>query len=135
MLEMIVFEHIENSEARGASNRIAAERAEKFHAIVEAGGDFRSGDDGSEREGISDGLAEHHDVGDDVLRFESPEVRAEAAEADLHFVGDADATGRADVLVGFGEIAGRKNNLAGDAGERFGDVRGDSAAFGRLIHA
>ncbi len=31
--------------------------------------------------------------GTDVLGLEGPEMRADAAEADLHFVGDADAAG------------------------------------------
>ncbi len=128
-LEMLVFEDVQNSESRGAGNGIAAEGAEEFHAVVEACGDFWSGDDCRERECISDRFAEHHDVGDNALRLEAPEVRAETAEADLHFVGDADAACGADVLVGFREISGRKNNLAGDAGQRFGDVRCDAAAL------
>ena len=98
---MLFFEDVQNSESRGAGNGIAAEGTEEFHAVVEACGDFRSGDDCRERESISDRFAEHHDVGNDVLRFEAPEVRAEAAEADLHFVGDADTARGADVLVGF----------------------------------
>ncbi len=126
---MLFFEYLQNRESGGARYRIAAEGAEEFHSIIETCGDFRSGDDCSKREGIADRFAEHHDVRNDSLRLESPEVRAEAAKADLHFIGDADATCGANVLVGFREISGRKNNLTGDARHSLGDVRSRAAAF------
>ena len=114
-LEMLFLEYVENGESRGACDGIASECAEEFHSVIETCGDFRSGNDGRERERISDRFAEHNDVRDDSLRLESPEVRAEAAEADLHLIGDTDAACGADVVVSFGEIAGRKYDLAGDA--------------------
>ena len=52
--------------------------------------------DGAQRVAVADRLAQRDDVGHDALRLEAPEVRADAAEADLHLVGDADpARGRA----------------------------------------
>ena len=55
--------------------------------------------------------------GTSALRLESPEVRADAAEADLHLVGDADGAGRARVPVGGREVPGRKHDLPA-AGEQ-----------------
>ena len=128
--QFVFAQHIEHGQTCGARNGIAAEGTEKFHAVGEEVGDFRGGDDGGQREGIPDGFAEHDDVRDDVLSFESPEMGAETAEADLHFVGDADAAGGADVKRKPSvEIAWRKNNLSGDAGRSLGEECGDFAAF------
>src|SRR5271169_2303929 len=126
---MLFFEYVQNSEARRARNRVSPEGAEELHSVVEACRDFWASDNRGEGESISDWLAEDHNVRNNVLRFESPEVRAQAAETDLHFVGDADAARCADVLVGFGEISGWKNDLAGDTRQRFGDVGRDAAAL------
>jgi hypothetical protein len=76
LLEMLVVENVEDRETGGAGYRIAAEGREEFHAVDEGRGDFRSGDDGGERKSVADGLAEHYNVGNDVLRFESPKVSA-----------------------------------------------------------
>src|SRR5580700_2786528 len=127
---MLLFEYGQNGEARGACDRISAKGAEELHPVVETSSDFASGDHGRQRERVSDGFAQHHNVRDDALRLESPEVRAETAETNLHFIGDAYAAGGADVPVGFGEISGRKNNLAGDTWQRFGDVRCDVTPSG-----
>src|SRR4029077_2722899 len=113
-LKVLFLEHIQNGESRSACDRIASKSAEEFHAVVETRGDFWSGDDGRERERISDGFSEHHDVWNNVLRFESPEMRAETAKPDLPFIGDADAACSADVLVSFREISRGKNNLTRD---------------------
>ena len=57
--------------------------------------------------------------------LEAPEMRAGAAEAGLHFVGDAHAAGGAHVFVGVLEIAVRKHDEAADALDGFGDEAGD----------
>jgi len=101
-LKIFFTQDLEDREAGGTGDGIAAECAEKFHAVVEGSGDFSSGDDGGERKSIADGFAEDDDVGNNLLRFETPEMRAEAAEADLDFVRDADTTRRAHVFVDFG---------------------------------
>src|SRR5579862_2988205 len=126
---MLVFKYIQNGQTCGTGYGIAAEGAEELHTVIETGGDFTGGDDCGQWERVSDRFSEDDDVRDDALSLESPEMCAEAAEADLHFVGDADAACGADLFVSFGEIAGRKNNLAGDAGQCFGDVCGDAVAF------
>ena len=58
-----------------------------------------SGDYRREGETITYRFAEDDDVRNNILRFETPEVRAEAAEAYLDFVGDADTAGGVDTSV------------------------------------
>ena len=60
---------------------------------------MRRGDHRGERAAVADALGHRDDVGNHALRFEAPEMRARAAKAGLHFVGDAHAAGRADVFV------------------------------------
>src|SRR5256885_1594207 len=74
----------------GARHRIAAERAEKLHSIVKRIGDLLCRDDCRERERVADRLPQDDDVRNDALRFESPEMRSQTPESNLHFVGDAD---------------------------------------------
>ena len=74
------------------------------------------------------------DVGNHALRFKAPEMRAGAAEAGLHFVGDAHAAGGADVFVSVLEIAVRKYHEAADALDGFGDEAGDLARRGEVDH-
>lgn len=76
LLEVLVAENVEDRETSGAGNRIAAEGREKFHTVGERRGDFWSGDDSGERKGVADGFAEDHDVRNDLLRFESPKMKA-----------------------------------------------------------
>ncbi len=89
---------------------------------------------------VADRLAHGDDVGHHPWRLERPPMAADAAEADLHLVGHADAAGGAHHRVDFPEIAIRQEHLAGDAGDRFrqeqagrttlpghlGDLRGDA---------
>src|SRR5579859_1340752 len=126
---MFRFEHIQNSESRGARDGIAAKGAEELHSIVETGGDFKRRDDGRKRKSVPDWFSEHHDIRDDTLRFESPEVGAQAAEADLHFVRNAYSARGANVLVCFREISGRENDLASDTRQSFGDVCSHASAI------
>src|SRR2546429_9821361 len=62
-------------------------------------------------------------------RFESPEVRPQTPEADLHFIGDRHRARGAHVSVNFFEIFRRKNNLSADAWQTFRDEQGDATAF------
>ena len=83
--------------------------------------DLRRGDDGGERRAVADALGHGDDVGNHALRFEAPVVRARAAEAGLHFIGDAHAAGGAHVLVGVLQIAVGENDEAADALDRLGE--------------
>src|SRR5262245_6743821 len=121
-LQTFISQHVEDGQAHRAGNWIATEGAEKFHSIVECVRDFAPCDNCSEGKGIADRLTEHNDVRHGMLRFESPEVRAEPAETDLYFVGDADAACCADVTIDFGQIVRRKNDLPADTGKRFGNI-------------
>src|SRR6266850_7965847 len=91
LLQLFFFKNIQNRETRCASDGIAAERTEKLHPIVEGVGDLTFGDNRRDRKRIADRLAKNHDVGNHILRFESPEVRAQAPKSHLDFIGDADA--------------------------------------------
>src|SRR5215510_9173721 len=77
---------------------------------------------------VADRLAENDDVRHDLLRFESVEMRADAAVRRLHLVGDADAAGATHVRVNGGEIPGRKNELTADAGAALRDECADAIA-------
>ena len=57
-------------------------------------------------------------------------MRADAAKAGLHFVGDADAAGRAHVAEGRGHVRVGKDDLPATAHERFTDEGGDPAPVG-----
>ncbi len=76
LLQALVAENVKDRKAGGASDGIAAKSREKLHAVSEGRGDFRSGDDGGKRKGVADRFAEDHNVGNHVLRFESPKMSA-----------------------------------------------------------
>lgn len=116
LLKILVAQHIKNGKTGCTGNGIAAKRAKELHAIIEGSGDFRRRDDSGKRETVGDGFAKDEDVGDDILRFEAPEMRAKASEADLDFIGYANPAGRAHVLVDLGQVPRRKNDLAGNTG-------------------
>src|SRR6266478_5289466 len=130
LLQLFFLKNVQNREPRRASNGIAAKRTEKLHAIVEGIGDLTRGDNRRERKRIADRLAKNHDVGNHILRFESPEVRAQASKSQLNFIGDADAARCAYVTVHRREITRRKYNLPADAGQCFRNICGDAASFG-----
>src|SRR5687767_1729489 len=83
--------------------------------------DLRRGDDGRERTAIADPFGHGHNVRDDTLRFESPVMRAGAAEARLNFIRDANTAGGANVFVSVPQIAVRKHDGAADALNALGD--------------
>src|SRR5208282_2293593 len=89
----------------------------------------RGGHNGRKGERIADRFAEYNDVWHGGLRLKAPEMRSQAAETDLHFVGDAHGTSSSHVPVDFAEITRRENNLAGNAGERFRDERSGTPPF------
>lgn len=55
------------------------------------------------------------------MRFESPKVRTEPAEADLHFVRNAYTAGGANVMICLSQIFRREDDLAADTGKSFRD--------------
>ena len=92
-LQPFLRHHVEHREPDRARDRVAAERAEEFHPVVERRGNRRRGDHRANRMPVADRLAEDDDVGDDALGFEGVEVCAKATVRGLHLVGDADAAG------------------------------------------
>src|SRR5262245_39245148 len=121
-LQPFVAHYIEHCEPRRAGNGIAAERTEKLHSVIKLARNLARGDHRSERERISNRLAEHHDVRHNALRLESPKVRAEPTESDLHFVSNTNATCGANVAIYLGQIVRWKDNLPADAWQSLRDV-------------
>src|ERR1051325_8829910 len=112
-LQVLFLDHVEHGEADRARYSVAAECAEEFHAVVERARDLGRGDNGAERMAVADWFAEHDDVRYDVVVFEGPEVRADAAVSGLHFIRNANATGRTHHFIHVAQVAWRKNDLPG----------------------
>src|SRR5256885_16534299 len=93
LLETFVANHVEHRESNRAGNRVASERAEKFHSVCESLGDFRSRHDCGKRERIADWFSKDNDVRRDSLRLESPEMRTQSPEPHLHSAGNANSAG------------------------------------------
>src|SRR5690606_16912002 len=110
-LKALLLDDLENGTALGHGNGITTESIE-VDAGGEGLGDLRGGDDGSEGAAIADAFGHRHDIGDDTLGLEAPEVGAGAAEAGLDFIGDAEATGGAGVRVGVLQVAVREDDGA-----------------------
>ena len=62
------------------------------------------------------------------MLFEAPEIMAEPAITDLHFVGDAEAAAGAHLCIDLGEIPVRQRNAACIAVDRFADEAGKAFA-------
>src|SRR6516225_11243836 len=95
-------------------------------------GDFVRGHHRGERAAVADAFGHRHDVRDDTLCFEAPEMGPGAAKAGLDFVRDAEAAGSTDVLVRLLEVTFRKYDGAADALNGFGDESGDAAGGGEI---
>ena len=97
--------------------------------------DLRCGDDSAERRAVPDPFRHANDVGNNILRFETPIVRARPAETGLHFIRDADAAGGAHVFVNVLEVAIWKNHAATDTLNRFRDEAGNLTGRGVVDQA
>src|SRR6267154_5148235 len=99
LLETFVANHVEHRESNRAGNRIASERAEKFHSVRESLSDFGSRHDCGKRERISNRFAEDNDVRHNCLRLESPEMRTQSPESHLYFVRNANSSRGANQTI------------------------------------
>ena len=61
-LQVFVCDHVEHGQSHGARNRVAAKRAEEFHAVVERVGNRASGHDGSGRSVLAYRLESEDDL-------------------------------------------------------------------------
>ena len=84
-------------------------------SLRERSGDFRRRNHRAERTTVPDSFRHRHDVWNHALRFESPVMRTSPTETGLHFIGDANAAGGADMFVSVLEIIVGKNNATADA--------------------
>src|ERR1043166_3366453 len=105
---------VEDGAALRADDRIAAEGVE-VRALRERGGDVRCCNDRAERATVPDSFRHCHDVGNYVLRFESPVMRAGPTESGLDFISDADSAGGSDMFVSMFQVSIGKNNAAAHA--------------------
>ncbi len=113
--EPLVLYGLEDGVGHGAAHWVPPVRVEVLHlGVGEAVGQGLGGDDGRYGVTVAHGLAHGDDVRDGLLlvRLEGPPVRAHSAEADLDLVGDADAAGLANQLVGAAEERFRVDDLA-----------------------
>ncbi len=105
---------------RGAGTghyRIAAEGAEEVGFRAKSLDDRALGDHRTQRIAVADRLTQGDEVGYDVMHLDTPEMRAAAREADLHFVCDNEPTGSPHLLhdpreIALGDIW---NAIAGEA--------------------
>ena len=113
-------DHVEHREPDLGRHRVAAERVEVLHPGHERGGDLRRRDDRAERVAVADRLAHRDDVGHDAVGSKPQKCVADAAEADLHLVGDAHAAGGAHVRERRREVAvaGRRSGRRSPAATR-----------------
>src|SRR5260370_4348127 len=110
LLQLFFFKNIQNRKTSSAGDWITAKGAEKFHPVVKGIGDLRRGDHRRERKRIADGFAENDDIRNHALRFESPEMRSQTPEPDLHFVGNTHGARTRHWRINLSEITHRKDN-------------------------
>src|SRR6266404_1524496 len=87
-LELFAIDYVEDRTGLRADNRISPESVEVY-SLRERRGNFRSRHNRTHWTTVTNSLRHRHDVGNNILGFESPIVTAGAAETRLHFVGDA----------------------------------------------
>src|SRR6266404_9942970 len=103
-LQFLALDHVQHSSSLRAHDWISAKSIE-VRALPERGGDFRRGHDRAERTTVTDSFGHCHDIGNHTLGFESPIMCAGAAEARLHFIGDAQTAGAANMFVNVFKVA------------------------------
>src|SRR5579863_5886094 len=92
---------VQGGVARGGGDRVAAEGGDAVAAdAVEQVG---AGHDAADGEAVAQALGERHRVRGDAVRGDAPEVRAGAAPAGLHLVGDQQDTVLVEDLLVRGE--------------------------------
>src|ERR1041385_4645715 len=92
-----------------------------MNAIGQDLGDFWGSHHRAERAPVADSLGHRDDVGDDALRFKTPEMGSRPAEASLDFIRNADAASGADVLIDMFQITIGKHHHAADTLDGFGN--------------
>lgn len=105
------------STCEATTTRRHPQRTEVFAGLGKRLGNLGCGHHKRAWQAVGAGLAHGHDVWDNVraAQLEAPHVGAHAAEAHLHLVGDAHASGRAHRLMRAAEISSRRNHLAAAA--------------------
>src|SRR5579863_1297399 len=120
-LQLFFGYHIEDGQADGARDGIAAEGVEVFHTIVEGGRDLGCGHNSREWMAIANRLAQGHDVRHDSLCLKPPEMSADAPKTDLHLVGNTDTARDSYISIRFLEVIFGQDNLAAAPRKRLAD--------------
>ena len=130
LLDVFLVDDFQRRQALRHADRVAAEGVE-VDAVLHHFGDADRGGHRAERGAVADALGHRDHVGHDVPILVRPVVVAGAAEAALHFVGDADAAVLADDVVDDSEEFLGRRDRAADALDRLADEAGDLA--GRFV--
>ena len=133
LLDVLFVDDFERRQALRHADRVAAERVE-VDAVLHHFGDADRRRHRAERRAVADALGHRDHVGHDAPILVGPVVMAGAAEAALHFVGDADAAVLADDVVDDFEELLRRRDRAADALNRLADEAGDLARRFVLDH-
>src|SRR5450759_1790284 len=128
-LQIVLVHDLEHRRSHCAGNCAAAEGAEELEAIAEGCRDLGSGHHGSNGIAIADGLAQHHDVRDNILQLETVEMHSEPAVRGLHLISNTHAACLANPGVHRRQIPIRKDELSSDTGTALGDVATETFAL------
>ncbi|BAS84101.1 Os03g0338100, partial [Oryza sativa Japonica Group] len=136
-LEALLLEHPEHGEPAGGAQRVATERVEVAPPCQHLR-DLRRRHHRAQRDARNGLYLGHGDyVGDDAVGLEPPEVAADAREAGLDLVGDAQPAGAPDRLVRQRQVPRRQLHDPTDALYRLryeaGDLPG-GAELDDLLH-
>jgi hypothetical protein len=116
LLEFLVVEDVEDCAGGCHGHGVAAVSAEELDvALAEGLGDLFSADHSSHWKAIAHGLPTGHDIRDNSVMLESPEMGADSAEACLDLVGDRYDVVRVQNAVDLFEEVGEGDDLAGAA--------------------
>ena len=132
VLQAFGLDDIEYGIANRTRHRIAAEGIEILHPIGKSLRDLDGCDDCSDWMPISQWLSHSDNVGNYRVVLKRPHCRTDTAEADLHFIGDADGASGSGVLVSRLKVAISENHLSAASTNRLGNERcGPAIRFGQ----
>ena len=89
LLQPFLFDHFKDSQTCGARNRVAAVGTEETVFISEFLGDFQACYHCSEWVPVAHWFSQGYDVGYHIIELKAPEMLAQASEASLDFICNA----------------------------------------------
>src|SRR5215471_11658371 len=98
LLQFLPFDDLEHRLALGAHDRVPTKRIE-VNSLGQHGRNLRRRHHCREWRTIADALSHGHNVRNNSLQLEAPEILSCAAEPSLHFVSDANTACSAHVFI------------------------------------